>query len=461
MEAANIFVPIALVAFVPAVAGLFAWLGPRRGVVVSLLAGWMLLPSYDSWFKAPFLTSKAMFVPVVVLVTSLAFDARSWLRLRPRLLDLPMALWCLEPFVTSLVNGLGAYDGAHAVFHTTSVWGVPYLLGRIYLDSPRALSDLAKALVVAALAYVPLCLWEVRMSPNLHLSVYGFHPMDFLQAIRFGGYRPNVFMSHGLMLGMVMASATLVAYWEWRTRARTLLGGIPYGWVVAVLVVMTLLVKATGAILLLALGMAVLEGTRRIRAPWLLLALILVPPAYSAARIAGWTGDDLVTLSSSWIDPERADSLKYRMDHEDALIEKAMQRPGLGWGRWGRSRIFDEDGRDVSVTDGMWIITLGVSGLVGLAALILILALPVVAFLRRFPAAFWGDARLAAPAALAVVVLLWAIDDLPNAVVTPFPPTIAGALVTCSLLPRAVRRRRSRAAPVSRLAAPRPGQSAA
>jgi hypothetical protein len=168
---------------------------------------------------------------------------------------------------------------------------------------------------------------------------------------------------------------------------------------------------------------------------------MLLPPAYSAARIGGWNGNDLVSLSRSWIDSERADSLKFRLDQENALIERAMERPGLGWGGWGRSRLFDEEGRDISVTDGMWIITLGVSGLVGLVALGLLLALPVLALLRRFPARYWGDPRIAAAVSMGVTLLLWATDNLLNAMTTPLAAAMAGALVTFSLVPHEARRR--------------------
>ena len=59
--------------------------------------------------------------------------------------------------------------------------------------------------------------WEVRMSPQLHSSMYGFRPFRFDQAYRWGGYRPSVFMQHGIALGLFMASCTLVAFWLWRS----------------------------------------------------------------------------------------------------------------------------------------------------------------------------------------------------------------------------------------------------
>jgi hypothetical protein len=85
----------------------------------------------------------------------------------------------------------------------------------------------------------------------------------------------------------------------------------------------------------------------------------------------------------------------------------------------------------------------------------------VLALLRRFPARFWGDARIAAAAALAVAVLLWATDNLLNAMVTPLPQAFAGAIVSFGLLPREVRRRRPSAVLARRVAPPRRGASAA
>ena len=59
------------------------------------------------------------------------------------------------------------------------------------------------------------------------------------------------------------------------------------------------------------------------------------------------------------------------------MMDRASQRIWFGWGRFGRSRIFDEWGSDVSVTDGRWTITLGQFGLFGFVAEFGLLALTV------------------------------------------------------------------------------------
>ena len=47
------------------------------------------------------------------------------------------------------------------------------------------------------------------------------------------------------------------------------------------------------------------------------------------------------------------------------MLERASERILFGWGRFGRSRVYNEYGSDISVTDGRWIITLGQFGVVG------------------------------------------------------------------------------------------------
>jgi hypothetical protein len=437
----NVLVPVALVAFVLVVAGCFALLDPRRAVLSSLLGGWLFLPHFDGRFSFLVLHSKAAFVPAVVLLGSLAFDTGRWRHLRPRLLDLPVAVLCAAPFATALYNDLGAYEGLAATFDATMSWGAPYLLGRAYLGTSGALRGFATSLVVAALAYVPFCLWEIRMSPQLQHWLYGFRSSSFDTVVRFGGYRPEVFMQSGLAVSLFMASATLSAAWLWRTRSPETIRGLPLSWACLLLAVTTVLCKSTGAIILLVAGLGALEGTHRLRTPVLVLALAITPAAYCAARLSGWDAEKVIGLAGT-IAEERAASIRYRVQNEHELIQKAMIRPWLGWGRFGRSFIYDEGG-GMTTVDSMWIIALGVGGLVALIAIGAVLALPALLLVRAYPARHWGDPRLAPAAALAVLLLLWAVDDLLNLMMSPVFPTIAGALLSFVLIARRARARQT------------------
>lgn len=445
----NVVVLVACVGFLLVVAACFSSLAPRRAVLAAMLGGWLFLPHFDSGSGFDFLVfhSKAALVPGSVLLGSLVFDGVRWRRLRLRLLDVPVLVLCLSPFATALDNGLGVYEGVAASVDVVLTWGSPYLLGRAYLGDADGPRDFAVALVVAALAYVPLSLWEIRMSPQIHQTVYGYRPFGFEQSLRFGGWRPSVFMQHGLALGLFMASGTLSAFWLWRSGARAQVAGLPTGWAFLVLGATTLLAKSIGSILLLATGMAVLEATRSLRSSALLAALALAPPAYCAARMAGWNAASVISLSGTVVNLERAESIRVRVESEKRLIAKAVERPWLGWGRFGRSFVYDEEGRRSGevITDSLWIIVVGVAGIVGLGSLGLMLAAPPLALLRAGPAARWAGAPLAPAAALAVVLLLWTIDQLVNAMLTPVYPAIAGALVSYAGTVRAARARRPRA----------------
>ena len=182
----NVIVALAQVAFVLAAFGTFLRFPPRSALLLVVAGGFLFLPVFaGTAYAAPLLRRKEMLIAGVALAASLMVDRHRWVRFRPRLLDLPAAVFCLAPIATSLTNGLGLYDGLQAAFQESFTWGVPYLLGRLYLGDLSGLRELARTVVAAALVYTPLCLWEVRMSPQLHYQVFGYRPYaGFVQSVR-------------------------------------------------------------------------------------------------------------------------------------------------------------------------------------------------------------------------------------------------------------------------------------
>ena len=126
MSEPNVVLYIALIAYLPFVAACFWILGGRRGMLVSLLAGWLFLPWFSPVGRSiPLLHGKDMFVPAIVLAASLLLDGQAWRGFRPRLLDLPVAVICLSPLFTSLANDFGWYDGGSGLFETFHEVGRP------------------------------------------------------------------------------------------------------------------------------------------------------------------------------------------------------------------------------------------------------------------------------------------------------------------------------------------------
>lgn len=430
----TILVPITLIGWIFVAIIMFAVLPARRAVLAAYILAWLFLP--QAGIDIPGLPDldKVNATSLGALIGITIFDAKRLQQFRPSWVDVPMLVWCLASIPSALTNPLPPeatsqlYDGLSGVVKDFLTWGAPYLVGRLCLNDLPALRELAIGIVLGGLIYVPLCLFELRMSPCLHLWVYGYHPSSFEMAIRFGGYRPMVFMQHGLMLGMWMASAALVAVWLWQTGSLRRLYGFPIGPLAAGLIAVTILCKSLGAIALLLFGLGAMYAIRHVRSTAIILALVSIPVLYMFVRAERiWSGQELVELAAM-ISDERADSLLGRFENEDLIAEKAAQKPLFGWGGWGAWRVKDEFGRDITVSDGMWVIALGEKGLVGLTSLSALVLLPIVLLARRVPARQWSTAWAAAPAVLAMLLLLYALDNLLNAMMNPVYFLAAGGL---------------------------------
>lgn len=426
----TVMVPITMFGWPLAVLALFATRPPRQAVLISFVLALLFLPV--AGYELPGLPdyTKMTATSYAVLLGVLLFDFGRVSRFRLSWIDIPMMVFCISPMASSLANGLGAYDGASTVLSQIISWGVPYLVGRLYLADQKGIHELAVVIFVGGLVYIPFCLYEIRMSPQLHKLVYGFHQHDFGQTKRFGGFRPMVFMQHGLAVGLWMTCASLVAVWMWRTGALRQVKGWSISIVASGLLVTTVLCKSAGSLALLALGTATLFATQWINSKVFLACLIAAPLVYMGFRASGdWSGESLVA-ASRFMGDERAESLRFRMKNEDLLAEKAWQRPVFGWGGWSRNRVYDDRGRDVSVTDGLWIIVFGQRGLVGLGALYSMLLLPVGLLVSKLPTNRIADVENAAVVVTGVLIVLFATDCIFNAMPNPLFVAAAGGLTS-------------------------------
>lgn len=433
----NLSVLLALFGYLPIVVVLFVFLPPRRAVLVSLIGGWLVLPiarfSISGWPDYDKMTATSG----GVFLASLIFHLDHWQSFRARWFDIPMVIWCCCPLISSLHNDLGWFDGTSAMLNRSIAWLLPYLLGRIYFRELPDMRELAIAIVISGLVYVPLCLYEVRMSPQLHRLVYGWHQHSFAHTLRFGGYRPMVFMHHGLMTGMWMACSTLVGLWLSTSGSFRRWGGVSSLWWSVLLFVTAILCKSAGAVLLLLLGLSLLYASSWMRSSVLVLCCLAIPVTYVVVRSADVISmEPLVSLAESTLGAHRAQSLEFRFTNESILAERALERPVFGWGGWGRSRVVDEQGFDISTTDGLWIIALGENGIVGLATLISAMLVPCFLIVRRYSPDQWSTERVAPVAVLSMLLLLYMIDGLLNAMVNPVFHLLAGAVSNASQIPR-------------------------
>src|SRR3954470_14694027 len=144
-------IPIALFGWIPILLLLFSAWPSRRAVIVACVFGWLFLPyaGYDLPGLPAY--SKQTATSLGVLLATAVFRVDLLLALRPRWADLPVAIWCLCPIASSLINDLGLYDGLAMAFGHSVLWGLPYLIGRIHFTRLEHIRELAIGIVEGGL----------------------------------------------------------------------------------------------------------------------------------------------------------------------------------------------------------------------------------------------------------------------------------------------------------------------
>lgn len=324
-----------------------------------------------------------------------------------------------------VIPGLRLYD-AGSIVGAVAISVLPFLLAQRLFASPESHVALLKMLVLGLLCYSLPILFEVRMSPQLNNMLYGFFPHEFLQHIRAGGFRPVVFLHHGLWLAILVAMSVLAALALWRQRLAE--GGRAGQWLFATIYLLgiLLLCKSLGAFLIvLAFLPAVLFlGVRgQLFLAALVAGAVLLYPMLRAAQVV--PVDRVIALAQGF-SGDRAASFEFRVTNEEALMQRAALRPLAGWGTWGRPLIHDpQSGQSTSVTDGAWIISIGSFGWLGYIASFGLLTLPILLLARNARRLGLSPAT----AGLALVLAANLLDLLSNATLTPITWLIGGALL--------------------------------
>lgn len=350
-----------------------------------------------------------------------------------------LVIFLVGPFVTSSLNsdpiqigqtvlpGVGSYDAlSTAVSHFIFI--TPFFLGREFLRRAENTAEIMKSLAVAGLAYSLPMLFEIRMSPQLSTWIYGYSPIAIFTTIRDGGFRPIVFLPNGLWVAFFAATATVASAVLWRGNVRVV-KSFPPGAVTGYLAVVLALCKTMGAFIYALILVPLVRWTSPRSQMRVACVFAFIALTYPLLRAENLVPTEAILKGASAISTDRAQSLGTRFDNEDQLLARAWQRPYFGWGRFGRSRVYNGwNGGDTSLTDGEWIITIGAFGIVGFVAEFGLLALTVFrgAAALKFTRTRRDREYLAA---LALIVAINMIDLLPNASISPWTWLLAGALI--------------------------------
>ena len=426
----------------PFLASVFFFLmGPGRGLIWSVAVGYLILPEamaidlpgLPSYNKVSAISMSAL---LGVILTKSRLDVSSTVRadrkiVRRMLLLLfvvcfvsPLGTWLTNP--ETLVNGpvvrpsLGMGDALN-MSSSMVMRFIPLVLAFYVLRTEALQRELLIALVVMTLAYTPLILFEWRMSPQLHTWVYGYFQHVWLQHVRGGGFRPIVFLSHGLVVGLLLMTALLAALALSRDKTQSSLMFLLIAFWIFLILFMS---RNFGALILAILfgPVALLFPPRlQVRVAVVISLFILT---YPAIKQLGYSPDQKILEMVAPLAPERAHSFEVRLDNESMLLARAAEKPVFGWGGWGRTRVFTDTGRDLTIIDGLWIVIMGQFGWVGYLTFFGVVTLPFFALrrvLRRKPIT---------PVIGGIAALMSAnlVDLIPNSALSPLAMMMLGAL---------------------------------
>lgn len=415
---------------------LFMRMPAPQALLWSVIGGYLLLPSATKFELSglPDLDKSSM-IAIGAGLGTLAFGRRP-ARIGGGALFYGFgSVFVLSPFVTAFLNpdpivgnklyfpGLTWYDGLSSAAYSLFAL-VPFWAARRLLSDEAGHRRILVVVTLSMLAYSLLVLLEIRLSPQLHRWVYGFFPHQFSQQIRAGGFRAVVFLPHGLVVALFLGLAVVAA--TALSRRGAYLIGIGCRMLAVYLLIVLVLQKSLGALVLTGVfgGLALFVGVRRQLHIAALVSLVIC--VYPIVRGAGLLPYDTILTTVGSLSSDRAGSLETRLVNEQKLLDKAAERPLFGWGSWGRNRVYDlEEGRDASVTDGLWVMQIGSLGWVGYVALFGLLSTPLVRLRSQYSRV--RDVPIAT-AAIALLLSFNLCDLIPNASLNPLTWLLAGAL---------------------------------
>lgn len=303
---------------------------------------------------------------------------------------------------------------------------LPFVIGRASFRTQKDLREVVKLIAVFGVLYSLLALLEIRLSPQLHRWIYGYHQHSFSQTFRWGGYRPTIFLAHGIAIGMwFMAAATATIA---HSRVSPKLLKLPSKAMAVYMSILFIFIKSTGAIVYALAAFPAAWFTSAKFQLRLGMILAVLAGAYPALKVTGlFPEEEMVNLALS-ITADRADSLQDRFDNDIMLTNRARERILFGWGPYGRGRVYDDTGKDISVTDGWWIIQLGGRGAVGLGILFGFLLLPIF-YLHRNQKKIPDKKDRLLLGSLSLCCVFYVIDLMPNGLYNSLPFFLSGMLL--------------------------------
>jgi hypothetical protein len=431
-----VIVSLAFILWPLIVVGCYLWMKPHKAILATFIGGWLFLPVAQ--FQIPGFPDygKTQSVSLVAFICGLLISPWPLLRLKFQWPDVVVWLICLSPLLSSIANGLGLYNGMSGVLLYGIMFAIPYYLGRAYFGDPEILKDVLMAIFIGGLLYAPFCLFEMRMSPHLHKFIYGYHPHSFAQHIRQGGYRPMVFMNHGIMVAIWMSVAAIGGICLWLRGHMKSMQSIPgWAWVVS-LVLVAILCKSLFALALLLIGSSCVVLGNTLRTKYLLVAFLLMFPSYVVTRaVLDQNALPIIKLLEP-LSASGASSMKARVMSEGPILRNLKKSPLFGWGSTAKLRpktdgrndfAIDESGKRYAiVVEAGWLRQLGLYGWAGFVPWMLLYLAPGILLFLYLPREAWFGAEWSLLPGLVIMINVFLCDNLMNEMYSPIYVLLVG-----------------------------------
>lgn len=247
------------------------------------------------------------------------------------------------------VPGVTLYEAIAACFR--NYLSISFLIVAINVVKTECdLIKLHKLLVIALIIYLPFIFIELLISPQLHNILYGFHPHSFEQQIRGGGYRPVVFIGHGLLTANIYLGGFITLLILQKLKLYIFSTTI-HIFLVILFFILLIFLKSATAILLSFVALVLLylssDNLRKLILKCIVLFAIAYPLLVSFDLIPF---DDIRELLEGIFPAERVQSLFFRFYNEKRFIEYLGDYILIGYGGLGRAMI------PGAIVDGIWLV---------------------------------------------------------------------------------------------------------
>ena len=266
------------------------------------------------------------------------------------------------------IQGLRPYDIMSLFVATILNVIIPLFIGRALFNTIDDALTLLATWAKVMIPYTVLMLIEVRMSPQIHTWLYGYYPHSFAQTMRASGFRPNVFMNHGLTLAFFLLMAALSALIVHRVRKsppKLKNSGFIYVYLMTFLV----FCRSLAPFIYLIPSYFAIRFAQPRQQITIAKILVLIVFLYPTLRLQPWFPSEELLEMAEEVSPQRRQSLQFRFENEETLLISSRERPLWGWGGYGRGHTYDPfTGQDLTIIDGQWIGSLSASGYLGMLA---------------------------------------------------------------------------------------------